>query len=179
VRTAVEKLGRVDILVNNAAMAAHFGPMLDVDARAWDRTFEVNTKGYFWMTRDVARHLRTREAPGSIINVASVAALVAAPFQGVYAMTKAAVLSMTKTLAYELSANGIRVNAIAPGYVDTKFAAPVLHDDAFAGEIIKRTPMKRYGQPDEIAGAALYLASDAASYMTGQAMVIDGGMTLG
>ena len=178
VQAAVEKLGKVDILVNNAATNPYFGPMLDVDVGAWDKTFEVNTKGYFWMAREVARHLRARGAAGSIINMASVAGIVASPLQGVYAMTKAAVISMTKTLAYELAGNEIRVNAIAPGFVDTKFAAAVLKNDALLDEVLRMTPMKRYAQPDEIAGCALYLASDSASYLTGQAIVIDGGMTI-
>jgi NAD(P)-dependent dehydrogenase (short-subunit alcohol dehydrogenase family) len=178
VKTAVEKLGKVDILVNNAATNPYFGPMIDIDEGAWDKTFEVNTKGYFWMTREVVRHLRSREAPGSIINMASVAGIIASPLQGVYAMTKAAVISMTKTLAYELAANKIRVNAIAPGFVDTKFASAVLKNDTLLDEVIRMTPMRRYGQPDEIAGAALFLASDAASYLTGQAIAVDGGMTI-
>ncbi|MBX3218124.1 MAG: glucose 1-dehydrogenase [Labilithrix sp.] len=178
VRTAIELFGKVDVLVNNAATNPYFGAILDVDEGAWDKTFEVNTKGYFWMSREVARHLRERKAPGSIINMASVAGIVASPLQGVYAMTKAAVISMTKTLAYELAPSQIRVNAIAPGFVDTKFAAAVLKNDALLDEVLKMTPMKRYGQPDEIAGCALYLASDSASYLTGQAIVIDGGMTI-
>ncbi len=178
VRTAIELFGKVDVLVNNAATNPYFGAILDVDEGAWDKTFEVNTKGYFWMSREVARHLRERDAPGSIINMASVAGIVASPLQGVYAMTKAAVISMTKTLAYELAPSQIRVNAIAPGFVDTKFAAAVLKNDALLDEVLKMTPMKRYGQPDEIAGCALYLASDSASYLTGQAIVIDGGMTI-
>jgi NAD(P)-dependent dehydrogenase (short-subunit alcohol dehydrogenase family) len=179
VRAAIAKIGKVDILVNNAATNPHFGPMIDVDEGAWDKTFEVNTKGYFWMAREVARHLRSTDRPGSIVNIASVAGLVASPLQGVYAMTKAAVLSMTKTLAYELAASNIRVNAITPGFVDTRFAAAVLKNDVLLDEVLRRTPMKRYGRPDEIAGAAVYLASDAASYLTGQAITIDGGMTLG
>jgi len=178
VDAAVKKFGRVDILVNNAATNPHFGPLVDVDEGAWDKTFQVNLKGYFWMSRELVKHLRGREAPGSIVNVASVAGLVASPLQGVYAMTKAAVISMTKTLAYELAANKIRVNAIAPGFVDTKFAAAVLKNDTLLEEVMRITPMKRYGQPDEIAGGALYLASDSASYLTGHALVIDGGMTI-
>lgn len=178
VATAIETFGKVDVLVNNAATNPYFGPLLDADIGAWDKTFEVNTKGYFWMTREVARHLRTREAPGSIINMASVAGLVASPLQGIYAMTKASVISMTKTFAYELAPSNIRVNAIAPGFVDTRFASAVLKNDALLEEVLRKTPMKRYGQPDEIAGAALYLASDSASYLTGQAIVIDGGMTI-
>jgi NAD(P)-dependent dehydrogenase (short-subunit alcohol dehydrogenase family) len=178
VDAAVKKFGKVDILVNNAATNPYFGPMIDIDEGAWDKTFEVNTKGYFWMSREVVKHLRTRDAPGSIIHVASVAGLVASPLQGVYAMTKAAILSMTKTLAYELAANKIRVNAIAPGFVDTKFAAAVLKNDTLLEEVLRMTPLKRYAQPDEIAGGALYLASDSASYLTGHTLVIDGGMTI-
>ena len=178
VQETVAKFGKVDVLVNNAATNPYFGPMLDIDVGAWDKTFEVNTKGYFWMTREVVKHLRSREAPGSIIHMASVAGLVASPLQGVYAMTKAAIVSMTKTLAYELAANKIRVNAIAPGFVDTRFAAAVLKNDTLLDEVLRMTPMKRYAQPDEIAGGALYLASDAASYLTGHTLVIDGGMTI-
>ena len=181
VAAAVEKFGKVDILVNNAAANPYFGPMVDIDEGAWDKTFEVNTKGYFWMTREVVKHLRSREAAGqvvggSIIHVASVAGLIASPLQGVYAMTKAAIISMTKTLAYELAANKIRVNAIAPGFIDTKFAAAVLKNDTLLEEVLRMTPLKRYGQPDEIAGCALYLASDAASYTTGQTIAVDGGV---
>jgi NAD(P)-dependent dehydrogenase (short-subunit alcohol dehydrogenase family) len=175
---AIAKFGKVDVLVNNAATNPYFGTFVDIEETAWDKTFEVNVKGYFWMTREVVKHLRAREAPGSIVNMASVAGLLASPGQGAYAMTKAAVLSMTKTLAYELAGNKIRVNAIAPGFVDTKFAAAVLKNDVLLEEVLRLTPMKRYGQPDEIAGAALYLASDSASYLTGQAIVIDGGMTI-
>jgi NAD(P)-dependent dehydrogenase (short-subunit alcohol dehydrogenase family) len=178
VEAAVQKFGKVDVLVNNAATNPHFGPLVDVDEGAWDKTFEVNLKGYFWMTREVVKHLRSRDAAGSIIHVASVAGLVASPLQGVYAMTKAAVISMTKTLAYELAGSKIRVNAIAPGFVDTRFAAAVLKNDTLLEEVMRITPMKRYGQPEEIAGGALYLASDSASYLTGHALVIDGGMTI-
>jgi NAD(P)-dependent dehydrogenase (short-subunit alcohol dehydrogenase family) len=178
VQAAVQKFGKVDILVNNAATNPYFGPFLDIDEGAWDKTFEVNVKGYFWMTREVVKHLRAREAPGSIIHMASVAGIIASPAQGVYAMTKAAILSMTKTMAYELAGNKIRVNAIAPGFVDTKFASAVLKNEVLLDEVLKMTPMKRYGQPDEIAGGALYLASDSASYLTGHTLVIDGGMTI-
>jgi NAD(P)-dependent dehydrogenase (short-subunit alcohol dehydrogenase family) len=177
VRAAVETFGKVDVLVNNAATNPYFGPFLDVDQGAWDKTFEVNVKGYFWMTREVVKHLRAREAPGAIVNVASVAGLMASPAQGVYAMTKAAILSMTKTLAIELVGNRIRVNAIAPGFVDTRFASAILKNEVLLDEVLKRTPMRRYGQPDEIAGGALYLASDSAGFLTGHTLVIDGGMT--
>jgi NAD(P)-dependent dehydrogenase (short-subunit alcohol dehydrogenase family) len=178
VEAAVKRFGKVDVLVNNAATNPYFGPMLDIEEAAWDKTFEVNVKGYFWMCREVARHLRAREAPGSLVNVASVAGIIASPAQGVYAMTKAAIISMTKTFAVELAPSQIRVNAIAPGFVDTRFAAAVLKNDVLLDKVVEQTPQRRYGQPDEIAGGALYLASDAAGFVTGHTLVIDGGMTI-
>ncbi len=178
VEEAIKTFGKVDVLVNNAATNPYFGPMLDIAEAAWDKTFEVNVKGYFWMTREVALHLRGRDAPGSIIHVASVAGIVAAPAQAVYGMTKAAIISMTKTLAAELAPSKIRVNAIAPGFVDTKFASAILKNDVLLDEVLKMTPLRRYGQPDEIAGGALYLASDSAGFLTGHTLVIDGGMTI-
>jgi len=177
VEAAVERFGRVDVLVNNAATNPYFGPMIDTDMGAWQKTFEVNLQGYFWMAREVARHLRARNAPGSIVNVASVAGIEAAPAQGVYGATKAAVISMTKTLAFELGGSAIRVNALAPGLIETRFASALIHNDAIVAEVLRKTPLGRYGQPDEIAGGALFLASDAASFMTGQVLTIDGGMT--
>ena len=121
VAAAVARFGKVDILVNNAATNPYFGPFLAIDNGAWDKTFEVNLKGYFWMAREVAKHLIDRGAPGSIVSIASVAGLEASPLQGVYGMTKAAIISMTKTLSYELATSKIRVNAIAPGLVRHAF----------------------------------------------------------
>ena len=178
VETAVAHFGKVDVLVNNAATNPYFGPMLGIDEGAWDKTFEVNLKGYFWMTRAVVNHLTSRGAPGSIINVASIAALEAAPLQGLYAASKAAVVSMTKTLAYELAGSKIRVNALCPGLIDTKFASAIVKNEDLVREVTKKTPLARYGRPEEVAGGALYLASDAASFLTGQSLVIDGGMTI-
>ena len=106
------------------------GPMMNVDAAAWDKTFEVNVKGYFAATREVVRHLYARNAPGAIVNVASVAGLMGSPLQGVYGMTKAAVISMTRTLAMELGTAGIRVNAIAPGYIETDLNREFLRSPA-------------------------------------------------
>jgi len=178
VKTAVDKFGKVDVLVNNAATNPHFGPLLEVGDSAWEKTFEVNLKGYFMMAREVVLHLRSRKAPGAIVNVASIVGLRAAPWQGVYGMTKAAVISMTKTLAQELGEFNIRVNAIAPGLVETRFASALIENDLLRKRMVDRTALGRHAQPDEIAGAALYLASDAASYATGHVMVVDGGTTM-
>jgi NAD(P)-dependent dehydrogenase (short-subunit alcohol dehydrogenase family) len=110
--------------------------------------------------------------------MSSVAGITGSPMQGIYAATKAAVIAMTKTLAVELAASKIRVNAIAPGFIDTRFSTAILKNDDFLQQVIARTPMRRYGIPDEIAGGALYLASDASSFLTGHTLVIDGGMTI-
>ncbi|MBI5478348.1 MAG: glucose 1-dehydrogenase [Deltaproteobacteria bacterium] len=175
---AVARFGRVDVLVNNAATNPYFGPLVDVSDAAFDKTIEVNLKGYFTAAREFIRHVLGRKGTGAIVNVASVVALRGAPFQGVYAMTKAGVVSMTQTLAVEVGDRGIRVNAIAPGLVDTKFAAAIVSNDSLRKMWIDRTPQGRVAVPDDIAGAALFLASDASSYVNGHVLVVDGGMTV-
>ncbi len=175
---ALRAYGKVDILVNNAATNPHFGPMLGIDEAAWDKTFEVNVKGYFGMIQLVAGHLQERKAKGSIVNIASVVGLMGAPMQGVYAMTKSAVISMTRTLAMELGAAGIRVNAIAPGLIETKFAQVLVDNDEIRSSIVNKTALGRVGQPRDIAGGAVFLASDESDYLTGDVMVIDGGWTI-
>lgn len=178
VTATVAKYGKVDILVNNAAANPYFGPMLNCDWGAWDKTFEVNVKGYFAATRAVVRHLADRNAPGSIVNVASIAGMTAAIAQGVYGMTKAAVISMTQTLAVELGGSAIRINAIAPGLVETYFAGTLLANEQLVSKMKNLAPVRRVGQPNDIAGMALFLASDASNYVTGQTFVVDGGMML-
>jgi NAD(P)-dependent dehydrogenase (short-subunit alcohol dehydrogenase family) len=152
--------------------------MLNCDWGAWDKTFEVNVKGYFAATRAVVRHLADRNAPGSVVNVASIAGMTAAIAQGVYGMTKAAVISMTQTLAVELGGSGIRINAIAPGLVETYFAGTLLANEQLVSKMKNLAPVRRVGQPNDIAGMALFLASDASNYVTGQTFVVDGGMML-
>lgn len=178
VEAAVTRFGKVDVLVNNAATNPYFGPMMNIDWGAWDKTFDVNVKGYFMATRAVVRHLQGRKAQGAIVNVASVAGFMAMPLQGVYAMTKAAVVSMTKTLSVELGPD-IRINAIAPGLIDTKFASALTQNDEVLKMVMEKTSLKRIGQPSDVAGAALLLASDQGGYFTGALLTVDGGWSLG
>jgi NAD(P)-dependent dehydrogenase (short-subunit alcohol dehydrogenase family) len=175
---AVERFGRVDGLVNNAATNPHFGPMVDAGESAIDKTFEVNVKGYFFCARALVQHARARGGGAAIVNVASVAGLRAAPMQGVYGMTKAAVISMTQTLAFELGPAQVRVNALAPGLVETRFASAIVANPMLRKHVQDRTPMARYAQPVEIAGGAVYLLSDAASFVTGAVLTLDGGLTV-
>jgi NAD(P)-dependent dehydrogenase (short-subunit alcohol dehydrogenase family) len=177
VARAVSELGKVDVLVNNAATNPYFGPMMNVDWGIWDKTFEVNVKGYFAAARAVARHLMERGAKGSIVNVTSVLGDIAAPLQGVYGMTKAAVISMTRTLSVELGPQGIRFNAIAPGLIDTRFSAALTANDDIRTMVLDRTSLKRVGKPEDVAGAAVYLASDESSYVNGTVLTVDGGWT--
>jgi NAD(P)-dependent dehydrogenase (short-subunit alcohol dehydrogenase family) len=171
-----KEFGSLDILVNNSATNPYFGAAVDCPESAYDKTFEVNVKGYFLMSQHAARMMATRGS-GSIINVASIAGISAGPFQVVYSMTKAAVINMTKGFAKELGPQGVRVNAIAPGLVETKFAAALVENPDILKMHNQMTPLKRHAQPNEMVGAALYLASDASSYTTGSVIVCDGGAT--
>jgi len=174
---AIETFGRVDGVVNNAATNPYFGPMIDTPDAAIDKTIEVNVRGYLYVARAFVKHARTRGDGGSIVNIASVAGIRASPMQGIYGATKAAVISMTQTLAFELGSSKIRVNAIAPGLVETKFASALINNPMIRDQVVNRTPLGRHAQPVELAGAATYLLSDAASFTTGTVIVVDGGMT--
>ncbi|MCA9914179.1 MAG: glucose 1-dehydrogenase, partial [Anaerolineae bacterium] len=173
----VETYGRVDVLVNNAATNPHFGPMLEAEDSLWQKTIEVNIMGNIWLCQQVVPVMR-EHGGGSIINVASVNGIRPGTMQGIYSMTKAAVISLTKTLAMELGVDGIRVNAIAPGLIQTKFAQVLWENEALLNSVQDRTPLGRIGQPEDIASLALWLASDASSFATGETYVVDGGLTL-
>jgi NAD(P)-dependent dehydrogenase (short-subunit alcohol dehydrogenase family) len=170
---AVERFGKVDGLVNNAATNPYFGPALGVTDAAFDKIFEVNVKGYLYAAREYA----ARAKGGAIVNVASYAGIHAAPLMGPYGMSKAAVISLTRTLAVELAALRIRVNAVAPGLVETRFSAALLEDEAIRARLLADAPIPRPAQPAEVAGAVVFLLSEAASYINGQTLVIDGGST--
>lgn len=166
--------GRLDILVNNAATNPHFGPIVDTDLSAFQKTVDVNIRGYFFMSAQGAK-LMAKNGGGSIVNVASVNGVTPGALQGIYSITKAAVISMTKAFANECAPMGVRVNALLPGATDTKFASALFHNPAIMETALTRIPMKRIAEPDEMAGTVLYLASNAASYTTGACINVDGG----
>lgn len=171
------EFGRLDVLVNNAATNPYYGPAAKLPADAFDKTVDVNLKGpYFMMSRAVP--LMAASGGGSIINVASIVALVSMPGQAVYAMTKAGLISLTKSFAKEYGQSGVRVNAILPGVVETKFASALVEDPGVQ-KWIKRLPVPRAGQPEDMVAGVLFLASDNAAYTTGTTLVMDGGATLG
>jgi NAD(P)-dependent dehydrogenase (short-subunit alcohol dehydrogenase family) len=166
--------GRLDILVNNAATNPYFGPSLAMDLAAYQKTVDVNIRGYFWTSIEAARRMIAR-GKGAIVNVASVNAFRPMDGQAVYSMTKAAIVNMTQALAREWARQGIRVNALVPGLVETKFAAAIHENEKLRVAMERLVPMGRIAQPEEMAGAVLYLVSDAASYTTGSCLTADGG----
>ncbi len=166
--------GRLDILVNNAATNPYFGEMAGVDESAWNKTFDVNLKGPFFMIK-AAIPLMKAAGGGAIVNVSSVNGRRPAPFQGIYSVTKGALITMTQAYAKELAPFKIRVNALLPGFTDTKFSAALMQQDSIYKHVIAQIPMGRHADPEEMAGAALYLVSDAASFTTGTCITCDGG----
>jgi NAD(P)-dependent dehydrogenase (short-subunit alcohol dehydrogenase family) len=177
VQKTVEGFGRLDILVNNAATNPHFGALLDAEDSMWQKTIEVNIMGNIWLTQ-AAVPVMHQNGGGKIVNVASVNGIRPGRLQGIYSATKAAVINLTQTLALELGIDNIQVNAIAPGLVKTKFARVIWENEVVMQELLNRTPAGRIGEPDDIAGIALYLASPASAYTTGQVFVVDGGSTI-
>ncbi len=174
IEQTVGTFGRVDILVNNAATNPHFGPVLTSEASQWQKIIDVNLMGYFWMSKFAAEFMQNNGG-GKIINMASVAGISPGPMMGVYSVSKAAVIMMTKVLAQELGGHNIQVNAIAPGIIKTRFAEALWSNPALLKAYTDRTPAGRVGEPEEIAGAAVYLASAQSAYHNGDVLVLDGG----
>lgn len=171
----MDTYGSLDILVNNAATNPHFGDMITADEGAWDKTLAVNLKGPFFMIKYAVPLMKEK---GAIVNVSSVNAVKPGIFQGVYSATKAALVNMTQTLARELGPKGIRVNALLPGLTDTNFANAIISSDEICNQAVSQIALGRYATPEEMAGAVLYLVSDAASFTTGASLVCDGGMII-
>ena len=173
VRDIAKRLGRIDILVNNAATNPYAGPILGATEAAWDKTFDVNVKGVFFLTQKV---IPLMPRGGSIINTASIEGERPGADRAIYSMTKAAVISMTKALAKELAVRGIRANAILPGLVETQMSRSLMQDAVAYQAAVQHIPMHRHAKPEELTGAALYLASSASSFTTGAMIVVDGGV---
>lgn len=169
-----EQFGRLDILVNNAATNPQFCHILDTDVSAFQKTVDVNIRGYFFMSVEAGKLMR-EHGGGSIINVASINGVTPGHFQGIYSITKAAVINMTKAFAKECAPQGIRCNALLPGLTDTKFASALVKNDAIREQALQHIPLHRVADPSEMAGAVLYLASGASSYTTGVSLNVDGG----
>ncbi len=172
-KSVMELHSRIDILVNNAATNPSFGPVLGTDLAAWDKTFEVNLRGVFILTKLVYEAWMESHG-GTVVNIASVGGLRPSPGLGVYNVTKAGVIMLTRQLARELGSN-VRVNAVAPGLIKTRFAEALWGNEAILDRVLAANPMGRIGMPDEVAGVVAFLASDAASYVNGEVIAIDGG----
>jgi NAD(P)-dependent dehydrogenase (short-subunit alcohol dehydrogenase family) len=166
--------GTLDILVNNAAANPYYGHILETDAVSFEKTIDVNLRGYFFMCLEGAKRMKVNGG-GSIVNVASVNGVTPGDKQGIYSITKAGIINMSKAFARECGEFGIRVNSLVPGLTQTQFAQALHDDEEFMSYHLPRTPLGRAGIPEEMASAVLYLASDASSYTTGSSVVVDGG----
>jgi NAD(P)-dependent dehydrogenase (short-subunit alcohol dehydrogenase family) len=173
---AIAQLGSIDVLVNNAGGSSYMGPFTTLRFSGWEKTMRLNVDSIVHACQAIGPHMVERGS-GSIINVASVAALVATPELAPYGASKAAVLSLTKTLAVEWGGRGVRVNALCPGWTRTALNADLWGDEQISTAMMERVPLGRWADAEEMVGPAIFLASEAASYLTGQALVVDGGQT--
>ena len=178
VSRAIEVFGGIDILFNNAGTNPHFGPILSAEESHWQKTLEVNLLGYWRMVKACAGSMRSRGG-GKIINIASIVGLKPQTGMGVYGVSKAGVLMLTQVLAAELAEDNIQVNAIAPGFIKTKFSRILWETPEIYQAIVKMIPQNRMAEPAELAGIALYLASSASSFTTGSIFLVDGGQLVG
>lgn len=186
IRRIIQNFGRIDILVNNAGIAGPSGLLSELRERDWDRVLAVNLKGVYLCSKPVIPYM-LRQNAGSIVNVASELGLVGSQSRPAYSASKGGVIALTRSMALQLAPHGIRVNCICPGATDTKllreFIGGAREREAIrssqkkADEILEEIPLRRLGKPEEIAHAALYLASDESSFVTGSALVVDGGST--
>lgn len=178
VNAAEEKFGTVNVLVNNAGTNPYYGPIVESEDWAWDKTMDVNLKGPYMLSRLVAQRLIAAGQGGSILNIASVAGLTASPLQGIYSVSKAAVIMLTKVMARELGRQNIRVNCICPGVIKTKLSEALWADPRAEKMSTSLKALGRVGETEELIGAALYFASNASSFTTGATLQVDGGMVI-
>ena len=171
----VDEFGVIDILVNSAAMNIR-APLLELREEGWDRVIDTDLKGYYLCSQAVGKQMVSQKR-GNIINIASTAAMKAAPEMGAYCIAKAGVVMLTRVLALELAQYSIRVNAIAPYMVKTKFSQPLWSDSETLKQIESEIPLGRLAEPGDIIGSVLFLASDASSYITGHTIIVDGGLS--
>ena len=172
----IDKFGKVDILVNNAATNPYYGPILNSEDSHWNKIFDVNVKGYFNFAKACSISM-IKNNYGKIINVASIAAKTPLEGLGVYNISKAAVVMLTKVLAKELGQHNIQINTLAPGLIKTDFSKALWEDEDTYNKIVKSIPQGKMGTPEDISGMALYLASDASDFITGSIFTVDGGIT--
>ena len=178
VAAAIDRLGYLDIVVNNAGGSNFMVPFRDLRLSGWDKLIQLNLSSAVYVCHAAAGHLLDR-GHGSVINVASVAGVAASPTMSPYGAAKAGLISLTKSLAVEWAAAGVRVNALCPGWTATELNRTLWEDPVIGPATIATTPMGRWASAEEMAGPAVFLASDASSYLTGQALVVDGGQTAG
>ena len=178
VDATLAKWGRIDILVCNAAINPHFGPSVGIPDEAFDKILGANVRSNHWLCNMVAPHMAAQN-DGAIIIISSIAGLIGNDTLGTYGISKAADMQIARNLAVEWGPKNIRANCIAPGLVKTDFAKELWNTPSIYNKVIKNYPLRRIGEPDEIAGAAVFLASAAGQFMTGQTMVIDGGGVIG
>ena len=172
----IEKFDKVDVLVNNAAANPYYGPILNSEDSHWDKIFDVNVRGYFNFAKACSETMIANNS-GKIINVASIAAKTPLEGLGVYNISKAAVVMLTKVLAKELGEYNINVNTLAPGLIKTDFSKALWENEDTYNKIVKSIPQGKMGSPDDISGMALYLASEASDFVTGSIFTVDGGIT--
>lgn len=177
VDATLQKFGTIDILVNNAAANPSFGPVVETTESSFDKIIAVNVKGPFELAKKVYPILKAKQS-GSVINISSIGGLRPEPGLGIYSVSKAALISLTKVMAKEWGADNIRVNVICPGLIKTKFSEALWSNEKIMNAMMKILPIKRVGTPEEIAALALYLASDVSSYSTGSVFTADGGFTI-
>lgn len=176
VEAVIEEFGQLDVLVNNAGSIGALGSFLDLELSDWETAIETNIKSTLYFCRAAGRHMTARGS-GVVVNMASVAGVSGVPMLSHYAMTKAAIVSLTSSLGAEWAAAGVRVNAIAPGWIDTKLTETVVSNPDVAGGLLHAVPANRWGGTSDVVGPALFLASGASEFVTGTTLVADGGMT--